>query len=53
MQETQDQSFGWEYTLEKEMAAHISILAWKITWREELGGLQPIESQKGWTQLGD
>ena len=41
MQETQDQSFGWEYTLEKEMAAHISILAWKIPWTEELGGLQP------------
>ena len=35
MQETQVQSVGWEEPLEKEMAAHSSILAWKIPWTEE------------------
>ena len=33
-------SLGWEYPLEKETAAHSSILAWKIPWTEEPGGLQ-------------
>ena len=33
------QSLGWEYPLEKEMATHSSILAWKISWTEEPGGL--------------
>ena len=46
MQETRVRSLGWEDPLEKEMAAHSSILAWKIPWLEELGGLQPIGSQK-------
>ena len=41
MQETQVQSLGWEYALEKEMATHSSILAWKIPWTEELGGCSP------------
>ena len=40
MQETQDQFLGWEDPLEKEMATHSSILAWKISWTEESGGLQ-------------
>ena len=43
MQETQEtlvQSLGWEDPLEKEMATHSSILAWKISWIEEPGGLQ-------------
>ena len=34
------------YSLEKEMATHSSILAWKITWMEEPGGLHPMESQR-------
>ena len=38
MQEMWVQSLGWEDPLEKEMATHSSILAWKIPWTEELGG---------------
>ena len=38
MQETWVQSLGWEDPLEKEMATHSSILAWKIPWTEEPGG---------------
>ena len=37
--ETQVQSLGWEDLLEKEMATHSRILAWKILWTEELGRL--------------
>ena len=44
-QETQAQSLGWEDSLEKEMATHSSILAWKIPWTEEPGGLQSTGSQ--------
>ena len=40
MQETRVQSLGWEDTLEKEMATHCSISAWRIPWTEEPGGLQ-------------
>ena len=43
--ETRIQSLGWEDPLEKEMATHASILAWRIPWREEPGGLQPMASQ--------
>ena len=39
MRETRVQSLGWEDPLEKEMAAHSSILAWKIPWTEEPGRL--------------
>ena len=39
MRETRVQSLGRENLLEKEMAMHSSILAWKITWMEEPGGL--------------
>ena len=39
-QEIQVQSLGWEGPLEKEMAIHSSILAWRILWTEEPGGLQ-------------
>ena len=39
MQETQVQSLGREDALEKEMATHSSIFAWKIPWTEEPGGL--------------
>ena len=42
MQETQIQSLSWEDPLEKRMAAHSSILAWRIPWTEEPGGLQPM-----------
>ena len=45
MQETWVQSLGWEDLLEKEMATHSSILAWKISWTEEPGGLQSMGSQ--------
>ena len=37
-------SLGWEDPLEKEMATHSSILAWRITWTEETGGLQAMGS---------
>ena len=40
MQEMQAWSLGWEDPLEKKMATHSSILAWKIPWTEEPGGLQ-------------
>ena len=46
MQETQVQSLGWEDPLEKEVATHSSILAWKIPWAEEPGGLQPTGLQR-------
>ena len=46
MQENQIQSLGWEDPLEKEMAIHASILAWRIPWTEEPGGLQSLGSQK-------
>ena len=45
MWETQVQSLGWEDPLEKEMATHSSIIAWKIPWTEEPGGLQSMGSQ--------
>ena len=46
VQETWVRSLGWEYTLEEEMATHSSILAWKISWTEEPGGLQSVRSQR-------
>ena len=45
-QETQLQSLGWEDPLEKEMATHSSIFAWRIPWTEEPGGLQSTGSQR-------
>ena len=45
-QKTGVQSLGWEDPLEKEMATHSSILAWKIPWAEEPGQLQPLGSQR-------
>ena len=45
MQETQVQSLDQEDSLEEEMATHSSILAWKIPWTEEPGGLQPMAVQ--------
>ena len=49
-QETQVQSLGWEDTLEKEMATHPSILAWRIPGTEEPGGLQSMGSQRDTTE---
>ena len=46
MQETWVQPLGWEDPLEKGMATHSSILAWRIPWTEELGGLQSTELQR-------
>ena len=36
---------GWEDPLQEEMGTHASILAWRIPWTEEPGGLHPMESQ--------
>ena len=46
MQETGIRSLGQEDPLEEGMATHSSILAWRIPWTEELGGLQSMGSQK-------
>ena len=49
MQERQEawvQSLGLEDPLEKEMATHSGILAWKVVWTEELSGLQSMGSQE-------
>ena len=45
MQETQEmqiRSLGWKDPLENEMATHSNILAWKVPWTEEAGGLQVL-----------
>ena len=46
MQETRVRSLGWEDPLQKEMATHFSILAWRIPWTEKTGGLQSMGSQR-------
>ena len=46
MPETWVQSLGWDDPLEKEMATHSSILAWRIPWTEEPGKLQSMVSQR-------
>ena len=46
LQETQIRSLGQEDPLEKGMAAHSDILAWKIPWTEEPSGLQSVGSQR-------
>ena len=46
MQETWVESLGWEDPLVKEMATHSSILAWRIPWTEEPGGLQSTGLQR-------
>ena len=53
MQETQVPSLGQENPLEKETAAHSSILAWETPRTEEPCGLQSMGSQEGWTRLSD
>ena len=49
--ETQVQSLAWKDPLEKEMATHTSILAWKIPWTVETGEIQSMEMQKSQTWL--
>ena len=44
--ETQVQSLGWEELLEKGIATHSSILAWRIPWTKEPGELQSMGSQR-------
>ena len=46
MQETQVRFLDWEDPLEKEMATHSGILAWRIPWAEEPGGLQSMGLQR-------
>ena len=50
MQETRVRSLGWEDSLEEGMATHSSILAWRILWTEEPGGLQSTGSQSDLAQ---
>ena len=52
MQETWVPSLDWEDPLEEGMATHSDILAWRIPWTEEPGGLQSMGSQS-WTRLSD
>ena len=51
MQETRVQFLGWEDSLEKGIATHYSILAWRISWTEEPGMLLSMESAKSWPRL--
>ena len=44
IQKTRVQSLGWEDPLEKGMATHSSVFAWRIPWTEEAGGLQSLGS---------
>ena len=53
MQEIQVQSLGQEVPLERGMATHSSILAWRIPWTEEPGGLQIHRTARSWTLLSD
>ena len=46
MQETLVQYLSWEDALEKEMATHSSILAWKILWKQDPSGLQFMGSEE-------
>ena len=46
MWETWVRSLGWEDPLEMEMTTHSNMLAWRITWTEEPGGLQSMGSQR-------
>ena len=49
VQEAQGQLRGWADPLEKGMAAHSSILAWRVPWTAEIGGPQTME----WQRAGD
>ena len=52
VQDTWVWSLGWEDPLEKEMATHSSILAWKMPWMEEPGRLQSMGLQRVWHDWG-
>ena len=49
MQEVRVRSLAQKNPLEKDLATHSSIIAWKIPWTEEPGGLQSVGSQENWT----
>ena len=53
VQETWVRSLGQEDTLEKGMAAHYSVLAWRIPWTGEPSGLQSMGVTKSWTRLSN
>ena len=53
MQETRVQTLGQEDPLEEGMATHSSILAWRIPWTEEPGGLQSTGLQRIWHNWSD
>ena len=53
MRETWVQSLGWEDPLEKGKATHSSILAWRVPWTEEPGGLQSMGLQRVRHRLSD
>ena len=53
MQEVRVRSLSQEDPLEKGMATHSSILAWRLPWTEEPGGLQSLGLQKSQTQRSD
>ena len=54
MWETWVQALGWEDPLEKGMATHSSILAWRISWTEECGGLHTVHGvTKSWSLLSN
>ena len=53
MKETWVHSLCWEDPLEKEMATHSSIVAWRIQWTEEPLGLQQFMGSKSWTRRSD
>ena len=53
MQGTWVMSLGGEDPLDEGIAAHSSILAWRIPWTEETGGVQSLQSQKSQTQFSD
>ena len=48
MQEVRVQALGWEGPLEEGMAAHASVLAWRIAQTEEPGGLRSLGHRVGW-----
>ena len=45
IQETWGRSLGWEHLLKESIATHSSVVAWRISWTEEPGRLQSMESQ--------
>ena len=53
MREAWVPSLGWECPLEKGMATHSSVLAWRIPWTEEPGELQSMGVTKSGTRLSD